>query len=63
VISVPLKIPLKTILGICIYIISLPHRPDDYIGFASSCPPPHFIKKTVPKVALNGPLAGEDPGG
>ena len=39
VINVALKTPLKTRLGICIYIISLPHRPDNYIGFTSSCPP------------------------
>jgi len=39
VIGVALKTPLKTRLGICIYKTSLPHRPDDYIGFASSCPP------------------------
>ena len=24
---------------ICIYKTSLPHRPDDYTGFTSSCPP------------------------
>ena len=39
VISVALKTCLKTRLGICIYIISLLHRPDDYIGFISSGPP------------------------
>jgi len=38
VISVASKTPLKTRLRICIYKTSLPHRPDDYIGFASSCP-------------------------
>jgi len=44
-IGVVLKIPLKTRLGICIYKNSLPHRPDDYIGFTSSCPPPTFHKQ------------------
>ena len=47
VISVALKTPLKTRLGICIYKTSLPHRPDDYIGFTSSCPP-HFTTKLRP---------------
>jgi len=38
VISVALKTPLKTRLGICIYKTLLPHRVDEYIGFTSSCP-------------------------
>jgi len=44
VISAALKKPLKTRLGNCIYIISLPNRPDDYIGFTSSCPPTFYNK-------------------
>jgi len=48
VISVALKTPLKTRLGICIYTTLLPHRADDYIGFTSSCPPPHFTTKLRP---------------
>jgi len=31
-------------LGICIHKTSLPHRPDDYIGFTSSCPP-HILQQ------------------
>ena len=42
--SVALKTPLKTRLLICIYKTSLPHRPDDYIGFTSSCPP-HILQQ------------------
>jgi len=38
VISVALRTPL-TRLGMCIYTTSLPHRPDNYIAFTSSCPP------------------------
>ena len=44
VISVALKIPLKTRLGICIYKTLLLHRVDDYIGFTSSCPP-HILQQ------------------
>ena len=44
VIGVALKTPLKTRLRICIYKTSLPHRPDDYIGFTSSCPPTFYNK-------------------
>jgi len=45
VIGVALKTPLKTRLGIfCIYKTSLEHRPDDYIGFASTCPP-HILQQ------------------
>jgi len=43
-ISVALKTPLKTRLGMCIYKTSLPHRPGDYIGFTSSCPP-HILQQ------------------
>jgi len=43
-ISVTLKTPLKTRFGSCVYILSLPHRPDDYIGFTSSCPPTFYNK-------------------
>ena len=39
VISLALKTPLKTRLGICIYKTLLLHRVDDHIGFTSSCPP------------------------
>ena len=45
-ISVTLKTPLKTRFGSCVYILSLPHRPDDYIGFTSSCPPTFYNKIT-----------------
>jgi len=38
VISVVLKTPLQIRLGICIYKMSLLHRPDDYIGFTPSSP-------------------------
>ena len=51
-ISVALKTPLKTRLEICIYIISLPHRPDDYIGFTSSCPPTFYNKIAPMHVAI-----------
>ena len=44
VISVTLKTPLKTRLGICIYKTLLPHRPDDFIGFTSSCSP-HILQQ------------------
>jgi len=44
VISVILRTPLKTRLGICIYKTSLPHQPDNYIGFTSSCPP-HILQE------------------
>jgi len=44
VISVALKTPLNTRLGICIFITLLPHRADDYIGFTSSCPP-HILQQ------------------
>ena len=44
VISVALKAPLKTWLGICIYNTLLPHRADDYIGITSSCPP-HILQQ------------------
>jgi len=47
VISVAFKTPLKTKLGICIYKTSLPHRPEDYIGFTSSCPP-HILQQIAP---------------
>jgi len=39
VISVALKTPLEIWLGICIYKMSLLHRPDDYVDFTPSCPP------------------------
>jgi len=42
--SVALKTLLKTRLGICINKTSLPHRPDDYVGFTSSCPPTFYNK-------------------
>jgi len=38
VISVSLKTPLETRVGICIYKTSLLHRPDDCNGFTPSCP-------------------------
>jgi len=44
VIGVALKPAQKTRLGICIYKTSLPHRPDDYTGFTSSCPPTFYNK-------------------
>jgi len=44
VISIPLNITLKTRLWFCIYRTSLPHRPDDYIGFTSSCLPTMYNK-------------------
>jgi len=47
VISVALETPLEIRLGICIYKISLLHRPDDYIGFTPSCPP-IFYNKIAP---------------
>jgi len=31
-----------------LYKTSLLHRPDDYIGFTPSCPPPHFTTKLRP---------------
>jgi len=43
-ISVALKTLLKTRLWICIYKTGLPHRPDDYIGFTSSCPSTFYNK-------------------
>jgi len=45
VISVALKTPLKIRLGISIFKTSLLHRPDDNIGFTSSCVPPYFTTK------------------
>ena len=44
VISLALKTPLKTRLGICIYKTLLLHRVDDHIGFTSSCPPTIYNK-------------------
>ena len=44
VIRVALKTLLKIKVGICIYKTSLPHRPDDYVGFTSSCPPTFYNK-------------------
>jgi len=44
VISVALKTPLEITLGICIYKMSLLHRPDDYFGFTPSCPPAFYNK-------------------
>ena len=37
-IGVALKTPLEIRLGIYIYKTSFLHRPDDYIGFTTSCP-------------------------
>jgi len=44
VIGVALKTHLEIRLGICMYKTSLLHRPDDYIGFALSCPP-HILQQ------------------
>ena len=44
VVRVALKTFLKTRLGICIYKTSLPHLPDDYVGFTSRCPP-HILQQ------------------
>jgi len=54
VISVALKTSLKTRLGICIYIISLPHRPDDYIGFISAV----TRQPRTPRLGWTRPLLG-----
>ena len=51
VISVGFKTPIKTRLGICIYKTSLPHQPDDYTGFTSSCPST-FYNKIVPMFSI-----------
>jgi len=48
VISVALKTPLETRLGICIYKTSLLHRPDDYYWFHTKVSPPQFITKLHP---------------
>ena len=42
---------LKTRLGMCIYKTSFPHRPDNYFGLTSSCPPT-FYHKIVPVVVI-----------
>ena len=47
---VALKTPLEIRLGICIYKTSLLHRPDDYIGFTSRCPPT-FYNKIAPMLS------------
>ena len=44
VISVVLKTPLETRLGICICKTLLLHRPGDYIGFTPSCSP-HILQQ------------------
>jgi len=46
VIIVALKTCLEVKLGICIYIyiMSLLHQPNDYIGFTPSCPPTLYNK-------------------
>ena len=47
----------KTSLGICIYKTSLLHRPNDYIGFTSSCPPTFYNKiAPMPGRELNEPF-------
>ena len=52
-ISAAFKTPLKTRLGIRICKTSLLHRPDDYIGFTSSCPPT-FYNKIASMVVCKG---------
>jgi len=63
---VALKTRLKTSLGICIYKTSLPHRPDDYISFTSSCPPTFYniIAPMLPNITEIPPtlLAGSASG-
>jgi len=44
VISVAFNTRLERRLGICIYEISVLHRPQDYIGFTTSCPPTFYNK-------------------
>ena len=56
VISVALGTPLKTRLGMRIYKTSLPHRPDNYIGFTSSCPP-HILQQNCAHAYLQHELA------
>jgi len=54
VIGFALITPLKTRLGIFfIYKTSLTQRPDDYIAFASSCPPT-FYNKIAPMLEVDG---------
>jgi len=55
VIVVALKTHLELRLGNCIYKTSLLHRPDDYIGFALSCPP-MFYNKIAPMAIQNKKL-------
>jgi len=43
-ISVSLRTPLKNKIKNLHYKTSLPHRPDSYIGFTSSCPPTFYNK-------------------
>ena len=52
VIKQSLKNTSKTRLWICIYKTSFTHRPNDYIGFASNCPPPTFYNKIAPTIKL-----------
>ena len=56
-ISAALKTPLEIRLGICMYKTSLLHRPDDYIGFAPSCPPT-FYNKIAPMFTPIGVRGG-----
>ena len=49
VISVARKTPLEIRLRICIYKMSLLHRPYDYIGFTPSCPP-HILQQNFAHV-------------
>ena len=43
-ISASLKTHLEIRLAMCVYKTSFLHRPDDYIGFTSSCPP-HILQQ------------------
>ena len=64
-IGVALKTPLQIRLGICMYKMSLLHRPDDHIVFTPSRPPhilqqncthwsyPNAIKKPCVSVIIN----------